>query len=116
MYHTICLMSECHNYHTGQCLLVITTATALKYKLAPYGKAMVAKGAYVSSPACPLPSMLIFRNGQSIVYKATEQRSGTQVAVKKSRVSKTVKRPTLQHEIRVLQFLKGHSAIPAVYG
>lgn len=50
------------------------------------------------------------------MYKATEERSERQVAVKKSRVSKTVKRPTLQHETRVLQFLKGQAAIPDVHG
>jgi predicted Ser/Thr protein kinase len=53
------------------------------------------------------------------VYKATEEGSGKQVAVKKSRVSKTVKRSNLRHETRVLQYLKslkGHAAIPAVYG
>jgi predicted Ser/Thr protein kinase len=49
------------------------------------------------------------------VYKASEEKSGKQVAVKKSRVSRTVKRPTLQHETRVLQFLRGQAAIPAVY-
>ena len=65
------------------------------------------------SPSVP---MLIFSNEQSIVYKATEERSERQVAIKKSRVSRTVKRPTLWHETRVLQFLKGQAAIPAVYG
>lgn len=38
------------------------------------------------------------------------------MALKKSRVSRTVKRPTLQYEVRLLQFLKGHLAIPVVYG
>ncbi|KAF8067461.1 putative casein kinase-1 hhp1 [Lyophyllum atratum] len=71
---------------------------ALRYKLAPYGEAIVGKGAY------------------SIVYKATDEWSRRQVAVKKSRVSRTVKRPTLRHETRLLQFLKGQAAIPAVYG
>jgi predicted Ser/Thr protein kinase len=50
------------------------------------------------------------------VYRATEEGSGRSVALKKSRVSRTVKRPTLRHEARTLQFLKGHPAIPAVYG
>lgn len=50
------------------------------------------------------------------MYKATEEGSERQVAIKKSRVSRTVKRPTLRHEIRVLEFLKGQAAIPAVYG
>ncbi|CAL1706373.1 unnamed protein product [Somion occarium] len=59
---------------------------------------------------------MIGQGAFSVVYKATEQESGRQVAIKKSRVSKPVKRPTLQHEIRVLQFLRGHAAIPAVYG
>lgn len=59
---------------------------------------------------------LTFGNGQSIVYKATEESSGRKVAVKKSRISRTVKRPTLQHETRVLQYVKGQAAIPTVYG
>jgi predicted Ser/Thr protein kinase len=92
------------------------TIAALTYKLAPYGSAMVGKGAYVSSQVCPIAPSLIFSNEQSIVYKATEERSERQVAIKKSRVSRTVKRPTLRHETRVLQFLKGQAAIPAVYG
>jgi len=50
------------------------------------------------------------------VLKATDKGSGRQVAIKKSRVSKTVKRPTLRHETRVLQLLKGQAAIPVVYG
>jgi predicted Ser/Thr protein kinase len=62
-----------------------------------------------------LPS-LILSNEQSIVYKAAEEKSERQVAIKKSRVSRTVKRPTLRHETRVLQFLQGQAAIPAVYG
>ena len=37
------------------------------------------------------------------------------MAVKKSRVSKTVKRTALRHS-RVLQILKSQAAIPAVYG
>jgi hypothetical protein len=94
---------------------IIMTIAALRYKLAPYGEAMVGKGAYVSLQVLSLPSLIVI-NEQSIVYKATEERSGRQVAVKKSRVSRTVKRPTLQHETRVLQFLNGQAAIPAVYG
>ncbi|TDL24962.1 kinase-like protein [Rickenella mellea] len=42
--------------------------------------------------------------------------SGKQVAIKESRVSRTVKRPSLQQESRILQLLKGHPAIPALYG
>jgi predicted Ser/Thr protein kinase len=38
------------------------------------------------------------------------------VAVKKSRVSKTVNRTTLRHEARVLQSLEGQAAIPTLYG
>ncbi|KAF8550757.1 kinase-like protein [Imleria badia] len=70
----------------------------LKYNLPPYGEGMLGTGAY------------------SIVYKVTEEGSGRPVALKKSRVSRTVKRPTLCHEARTLQLLKGHPAIPAVYG
>ena len=50
------------------------------------------------------------------MLKATDKGSGKQVAVKKSRVSRTVKRPTLRHETRVLQLLKGQAAIPLIYG
>ena len=60
--------------------------------------------------------MIILTNEQSIVYRATEDVSGRLVALKKSRVSGTVKRPALRHEARTLQFLQGHPAIPAVYG
>ncbi|TDL20492.1 putative casein kinase-1 hhp1 [Rickenella mellea] len=74
------------------------TRAALRYKLAPYGHAVVGKGAF------------------SIVYKATEEGSGKTVVLKKSRVSTRVKRPTLQHESRMLQLLNGHAAIPAAYG
>jgi predicted Ser/Thr protein kinase len=93
------------------------TIAVWRYKLAPYGQAVVGKGAYVSSQVCSHRSHRAhLSNEQSIVYKATEERSERQVAIKKSRVSRTVKRPTLQHETRVLQFLKGQAAIPAVYG
>ncbi|KAI6112618.1 putative casein kinase-1 hhp1 [Pisolithus sp. B1] len=78
--------------------MTLGPATALRYKLAPYGKGMLGKGSY------------------SIVYRATEEGSGRTVAIKKSRVSNLVKRPTLQHETRLLQLLKGQAAIPAVYG
>ncbi|CAA7270756.1 unnamed protein product [Cyclocybe aegerita] len=70
---------------------------ALKYALAPYGKAFLGDGGY------------------SVVFKATEEGSGKQVAIKKSRISKKVKRSFLQHEIRVLQLLQGQASIPAVY-
>lgn len=50
------------------------------------------------------------------MFKATEEGSGRKVALKKSRVSTRVKRPTLQHETRVLQLLRGHVAIPIVFG
>ncbi|TDL24370.1 kinase-like protein [Rickenella mellea] len=74
------------------------TRAALRYKLAPYGKAIVREGV------------------SSIVFRATEKGSGNEVAIKKSRVSRTVQRPTLQHEFRLLVLLKGRAAIPAVYG
>ncbi|TDL20435.1 kinase-like protein [Rickenella mellea] len=74
------------------------TPAPLRYKLAPYGEAWIGNGAF------------------SIVYRATEEGSGKKVAIKKSRVSKKVQRPALQHEIRILQLLQGHVAIPAVYG
>jgi hypothetical protein len=64
----------------------------------------------------PLLSSLIFCNEQGRVYKATDKTTGEWVALKKSRASKRVKRPILLHEIRVLQLLQGHTAIPSVYG
>lgn len=78
--------------------MTLGPAGALKYMLAPYGKGMLGKGSY------------------SIVYRATEEGSGRTVAIKKSRVSNLVKRPTLRHEARLLELLKGQAAIPAVYG
>lgn len=50
------------------------------------------------------------------MYKATEDGTSKQVAIKKSRVSKRVKRPILRHESRVLQLLQGHPTIPTIYG
>ncbi|PBK65319.1 kinase-like protein [Armillaria solidipes] len=41
--------------------------------------------------------------------------SGRTVALKMSRVSTRVKRPILQHESHILQLLKGHASISAVY-
>ncbi|KAF8550750.1 kinase-like protein [Imleria badia] len=73
-------------------------SATLKYTLPPYGKGMLGSAAY------------------SIVYMVTEEGSGRSVALKKSRVPRTVKRPTLRHEARTLQFLLGHTAIPTVYG
>lgn len=51
---------------------------------------------------------------QAQVFRATDQTTGQLVAVKKSRVSLRVKRTLFQHEARVLQFLRGHQAIPTV--
>ncbi|KAE9401947.1 putative casein kinase-1 hhp1 [Gymnopus androsaceus JB14] len=54
--------------------------------------------------------------GSSHVYKATEiSNPKIVVALKKSRVSRKIKRTLLRHESRVLQLLQGHVAIPAVY-
>ncbi|KAG5647184.1 hypothetical protein DXG03_001143 [Asterophora parasitica] len=50
------------------------------------------------------------------VFRATEEGTGRQVAVKKSRVSKKVARSTLRHEACILQLLQGHGAIPALLG
>ena len=75
----------------------------MRYKLAPYGEAMVGKGAYVSSHVCRRLPILIFSNEQSSLYKAFEERSERQAAIKKSRVLRTVK---LQHKTRVLRFYK----------
>ncbi|TFK42034.1 kinase-like domain-containing protein [Crucibulum laeve] len=54
--------------------------------------------------------------GYGIVYQAIEANSGRTAAIKKSRVSQKVKRTILRYESTVLQFLQGHSAIPAIYG
>jgi len=53
---------------------------------------------------------------QSLVFHAVEAGSEKTVAVKKSRVPLRVKRTFLRHEIRVMQILQGHPAIPAPYG
>ncbi|KAI6026988.1 putative casein kinase-1 hhp1 [Pisolithus marmoratus] len=79
-------------------IMTLGPTSALRYTLPPYGKAMLGKGSY------------------SIVYKATEEGSDKAVALKKSRVSRTVTRPSLRHEARLLQLLRGQAAIPAVYG
>lgn len=50
------------------------------------------------------------------MFRATEAGTEKKVAIKKSRVSKRVKRPILRHEIRLLQLLKDHPTIPTVYG
>ncbi|KDR71090.1 hypothetical protein GALMADRAFT_102820 [Galerina marginata CBS 339.88] len=80
-------------------ITAVTGRTVLKYKLpTPRYKAMLGSGSFAH------------------VYKVTEEGSGKIVALKKSRASKKLKRTLLQHEIRVLQLLKGHDAIPVVYG
>ncbi|KAI0060704.1 kinase-like protein, partial [Artomyces pyxidatus] len=50
------------------------------------------------------------------VFKATETTTGRVLAVKKSRASLLVRRPTLEHEVHVLKLLSGHPAIPSVVG
>ncbi|KAF8994274.1 kinase-like domain-containing protein [Cyathus striatus] len=50
------------------------------------------------------------------VFTAVEKDTGKVAAVKKARVSRTVKRPVLQHESRVLSILQGHPGIPVLYG
>lgn len=52
---------------------------------------------------------------QSVVYLATELKTGRTVALKKSRVSLRIKRSLLRHEANVLKLLSGHRAIPEVY-
>ncbi|KAH7888473.1 putative casein kinase-1 hhp1 [Phlebopus sp. FC_14] len=59
---------------------------------------------------------ILGRGSYSNMFRTTEEGSDRPVAFKKSRVSLKVKRPTLLHETRVLQLLRGHVAIPAVYG
>jgi serine/threonine protein kinase len=56
---------------------------------------------------------------EGAVYLATtnsDESTQLVLAIKKSRMSKRVKRPSLKHEARVLQLLRGHPAIPSVYG
>ncbi|TFK91771.1 kinase-like protein [Polyporus arcularius HHB13444] len=50
------------------------------------------------------------------VFRATEQSSGTVVALKVARVSGKVKRTPLAHEGRVIQLLQGHPAVPTLVG
>jgi len=52
---------------------------------------------------------------KSWVFKATDA-NGKIVAIKKSRVSKKVQRPILQHETRILRLLNEHPSIPILYG
>ena len=90
----------------------------LRYRRTAYVDPILGRGGSVSSMVnslhvTPIAHMERF---QSIVYMAMEEGSGRPVALKKSRVSRNVKRPTLQHEARVLQLLRGLVAIPVLYG
>ncbi|RDB22418.1 Casein kinase I isoform alpha [Hypsizygus marmoreus] len=74
-----------------------------------------------SLPATPASGVYCVRNyerlgsgGYGIVYKGTDP-AGTLIAIKKSRTSKRVTRPTLRHEARVLRLLQGCVHIPRVY-
>ncbi|PBK65326.1 kinase-like protein [Armillaria solidipes] len=73
------------------------SSVRLTYRRAPYGTDFLGEGAF------------------SIVFKSTEVETGKTVALKMSRVLTRVKLPTLQHETRILQLLKGHASIPCVY-
>lgn len=57
-----------------------------------------------------------YSSQQSLVFRATEEESGRVVALKKSRISLRVKRPSLRHESRILRLLQTHPAIPTLYG
>ncbi|CCL99535.1 uncharacterized protein FIBRA_01553 [Fibroporia radiculosa] len=50
-----------------------------------------------------------------MVLRGLETKTGTHVAVKKSRVSTRVKRSLLKYEAQILHLLRGHPAIPAVH-
>ena len=47
--------------------------------------------------------------------RGVEATNGTEVAVKKSRVSLRVQRTLLKHEARVLQIIQGHASVPSLY-
>ncbi|KAI0060700.1 kinase-like protein [Artomyces pyxidatus] len=49
-----------------------------------------------------------------IVFKALETTTGRVVAVKKTRISITIQRPPLEHEVKVLMLVSGHPAVPSV--
>ncbi|KAI6011416.1 putative casein kinase-1 hhp1 [Pisolithus marmoratus] len=71
-------------------IMTLGPANALRYTLPPYGKAMLGKGSY-KGPTRLWPS----RSRESL-----EQ----------------LHEPSLRHEARLLQLLRGQAAIPAVYG
>ncbi|KAK0436251.1 putative casein kinase-1 hhp1 [Armillaria borealis] len=73
------------------------SSTRLTYRRAPYGTEFLGEGA------------------SSIVFKSIEVETGKTVALKMSRVSTRVGRPTLQHETRIIRLLKGHASIPCVH-
>ncbi|KAF9476309.1 kinase-like protein [Pholiota conissans] len=61
-------------------------------------------------------SKILGRGAYGYVFQALDTNSSQQVAVKKSRVSQKVLRPILKYESQILQLLRGHPAIPALYG
>ncbi|CAE7185301.1 unnamed protein product [Rhizoctonia solani] len=53
--------------------------------------------------------------GFARVFRAIQNDTKSVVAVKQSRISLQLNRPSLQHEARVLKLLSGHPGIPEVY-
>ncbi|GJJ15282.1 hypothetical protein Clacol_009558 [Clathrus columnatus] len=56
--------------------------------------------------------IILGKGSFSKVYRAVDLELGQVVALKKSRVPLTVKRPVIQYESRILQILQGHPSIP----
>jgi len=52
----------------------------------------------------------------SMVMKGADSTTNQSVAIKKSRISSRIPRPTLEHEVRVMSLAKGHVSLPAFFG
>lgn len=59
---------------------------------------------------------ILGEGGYGAVCSATDHRTGRVVALKKARVSLSIKRPVLYYEATMLRLLEGHQAIPRVFG
>ncbi|KIK96562.1 hypothetical protein PAXRUDRAFT_10721 [Paxillus rubicundulus Ve08.2h10] len=69
-----------------------------------------------STKILKLSSNEIGRGAYGLVFRALDTTSGTSLAVKKSRVSLRIRRTLLHYEAEVLQALRGHPAIPTLFG
>src|SRR5260221_14462643 len=73
---------------------------------------VLGRGGFVSNQF--LSHFIILKYDKAVVFNSEEQ-SGINAVIKKSRISLRVRRTMLRHEARVLQLLQGHSAIPTLF-